>query len=256
MNTRLHDIAESLRHSLDLPLPPVAVCLADAVPEGVAPFEGAVAAGCSFWELGASQAFATSAVDHALCSIGVHTHNLAGAPTSQGDELKTTLKVLMDMKYVRAEDVAAIPVLGAPVQHVIYAPLASAPLDPSVAVLFAHARHSLVITEAVSEVDEGTPPAMGRPACAAIPQALNSGRATLSLGCCGARAYVDALTDDIALWALPGAKIEAYAEAIATYAKANDVLGRFHALRRASVEAGRHPTVSESLADLQAAPSA
>ena len=34
-------------------------------------------------------------------------------------------------------------------------------------------------------------PAMGRPACAVVPQAINSGQAALSLGCCGARAYLD-----------------------------------------------------------------
>jgi hypothetical protein len=43
-------------------------------------------------------------------------------------------------------------------------------------------------------------PATGRPACAVIPQVLNCGKATLSLRCCGARAYVDVLTDSVALW--------------------------------------------------------
>jgi hypothetical protein len=80
-----------------------------------------------------------------------------------------------------------------------------------------------------------------------VAQAINSGRAAVSLGCCGARAYLDVLTDDIALWALPGARIEAYAARLASLAHANDVLGTFHARRREDVAAGKRPTLQQSL---------
>jgi uncharacterized protein (DUF169 family) len=92
---------------------------------------------------------------------------------------------------------------------------------------------------------------MGRPACAVVPQTLNAGRAALSLGCCGARAYLDALTPDVALYAVPGAALGKYVERIAALAQANEVLAKFHALRRADVEAGGRPTIPESLARLQ-----
>ena len=62
---------------------------------------------------------------------------------------------------------------------------------------------------------------MGRPACAALPQALNAGNAVLSLGCCGARAYLDALDDRVSMWALPGLKIERYCAEISALARAN-----------------------------------
>lgn len=244
--------AESLQSSLGLGLPPIAVILTNDVPDGIPAFEGTVAAGCAFWERAAAGAFFTSAADHALCSIGIHTHNLTGAPPTHRRELETTLKVLNDLDYVRDDEVAAIPVLEQPVAHVIYGPLADVSVTPDVVVLFAHARHSLVITEAVQQIESGAPPAMGRPACAMIPQVKNSGRAALSLGCCGARAYVDALTDDIALWALPGAEIARYAERIAKLAAANEVLDKFHTLRRHSVGAGDRPTVEQSLAALGA----
>lgn len=80
-----------------------------------------------------------------------------------------------------------------------------------------------------------------------VVQALNTQRAALSLGCCGARAYLDALSDGVALWALPAAKLERYASSIATLAKANDVLGQFHRLRRIDVEAGARPTYEQSM---------
>ena len=155
------------------------------------------------------------------------------------------------MEYVREEDVPGIPVLQQKTQHVIYAPLTETPLDPYVVLLFAHSQQGLIITEAVQQVDPEIPPALGRPACAIIPQAANTGHAALSLGCCGACAYLDALSDDIALWAFPGHKIEQYARRIAALAKANTILGKFHTLRRQDVEAGLKPTIAESLSRLQ-----
>ncbi len=250
MTPRMSDtVAQGLMSALNLGLAPVAVTLTNDVPEGVKPFDDAVAAGCSFWEHAATRSFSTDAKDHALCSIGVHTVNLSGAPPSQPEELKTTLKVLNDLDYVRDEEVAAIPVLDRSVSHVVYQPLAEAN-GADVVVLFAHARHSLVITEAVQQVEAGMPPAMGRPACAMIPQVANQGRAAMSLGCCGARAYLDGLTDDVALWALPGKNIQAYAERIVKLASANATLKQFHDKRRARVANGDRPTVAESLADI------
>ena len=80
-----------------------------------------------------------------------------------------------------------------------------------------------------------------------VPQAINSGRAAMSLGCCGARAYLDALTDDVALWTLRGANAQAYVDRIVALAKANTTLAAFHAQRRKDVEAGQRPTLDESL---------
>jgi len=91
---------------------------------------------------------------------------------------------------------------------------------------------------------------MGRPACAIIPQVMNTGVAGLSLGCCGARAYLDRLADDVAVFAIPGAKLEVYARRIEALAKANAVLSKFHHLRRHDVEAGNTPSIKESLAAL------
>jgi len=201
-----------------------------------------------FWQEAAKGPIATSTSDHELCAIGVYTHNLADPSGSYQSELGDVLKVMADMTYVRPEDVAQIPVLRWPARHVIYAPLAQVPVDPDVVLLFVHSRQGLIVTEAVQQVDPEVPPALGRPACAIIPQAINTGRAALSLGCCGARAYLSALTDDIALWALPGIKLNEYTERIAALASANATLTRFHELRLRDVESGLAPTYRESLA--------
>ena len=244
------DVAARLESSLKLALPPISVCITNEVPEGIPHFSGKAPAGCLFWQEAAKGPFFTSTEDHELCAIGVHTHHMADPSPSYASELGQVLKVMAELDYVREEDVAQIPVISEETEHVLYAPLADTPLPPDVVLLFAHSRQGLVISEAVQQVQSDTPPAMGRPACGVIPQAINSGRAALSLGCCGARSYLDALSDDTALWAIPGDKVEVYAERIEALASANETLSAFHQLRRKDVESGLTPTIEESLSRL------
>lgn len=249
MENRYFRLAESLTASLKLAQPPVAVCFADSVPTSVPPHTGKVPAGCRFWQDAAAGAFATSAADHALCAIGVYTHNLESAPAQRID-LEDALGVFRDLGYVTAQDIPLIPVLASQPKHVIYAPLAQSPLEPDVVLLVVDASQALILSEAVQQVEQQNVPAMGRPACAVIPQVMNTGRAALSFGCCGARAYLDVLTKDVALFALPGTKLSAYVERITALAQANSVLAKFHQLRRRDVAAGAAPTIKESLAAL------
>ena len=239
--------ADDLMHFLDLSVPPVAIAFSDSMPTGVTVFDGVVPAGCVFWQLAATRTFATSTRDHELCSIGTHTHHMALPSKSYQSELKRTLEAMSGLDYVREEEVAAIPMLEHEVKHVIYGPLADFPLEPEVVLLFAHAQQGLILSEAAARVDKGAPPAMGRPACAVVPQVVNHGHAAMSLGCCGARAYLDSLSDSVAMWGFPGSKIGQYCEQIAILSRANKTLTAFHTRRREDVESGRRPTVEQSL---------
>jgi uncharacterized protein (DUF169 family) len=246
MNSQL---AAILAASLDLQQSPVAISFTDAIPAGVKSHAGRVPAGCRFWEDGAATAFATTASDHNLCAIGVYTHNLQSSPAQQTD-LMNGLKVFGELDYVRAEDLASIPVLASQPAYVIYAPLAESPLPPDVVLLFVNANQTLILSEATQQVENQNAPAMGRPACAIVPQVMNTGRAALSLGCCGARAYLDVLTDDVAVFAIPGTKLEAYVRRIEALTKANGILANFHKIRRKTIAAGGTPTIKDSLAAL------
>lgn len=240
--------AAELIRAIALNVPPVAVSFAAEKPGAAESVSERVAAGCAFWEIAATRSIVTSASDHEMCSIGVYTHNLA-EPSS---ELTTVLKVLGDMQYATDADVALVPVLNTRPKYVLYSPLSSTSLDPDVVLIFAQAQQSLIVAEAVQQVENGVPPAMGRPACAVIPQVVNTGRAALSLGCCGARAYLSVLTDDVALWALPGKTLSQYVDRIVSLAHANEILSKFHKLRMQDVAQGHKPTYQESLARLQA----
>jgi uncharacterized protein (DUF169 family) len=245
--SKYQQLAGQLTESLELAQPPIAVSLCATPPSGIPAFDGIVPAGCSFWQLGATRMFYTSTKDHELCAIGVHTHHLSEPSTSSQSELQAALEAMRGLDYVRAEEVAAIPVVQREVKCVVYGPLAELPVDPDVVLLFTHARQGLILSEAVARVDNGMAPAMGRPACAVVPQVLNSGRAAMSLGCCGARAYLDLLSDSVALWALPGSKTNEYAEQIAILARANRTLSLFHERRRDDIASGKRPTVRQSL---------
>lgn len=242
--------AATLTDALRLTQPPIGVAFADDLPAGVRPFTGRVAAGCRFWQEAATDLFATQASDHDLCAIGTFTHNLDATPGHEA-ERRAALSVFADLGYVRAEDLPHIPVLKRRPKHVVYGPLARLPVAPDVVLLFVRADQTLVLSEASQQLEGGLPPAMGRPACAVVPQAAESGRTALSLGCCGARAYLDMLTPDVALYAVPGARLTAFTERVATLARANTILTAFHARRRIDVEAGLNPTIMESLAAMR-----
>jgi uncharacterized protein (DUF169 family) len=246
------EISNSFTEHLHLTRPPVAVCFADSLPKGVEAWSGHSPAGCRFWQEAATRVFATSAVDHSLCSIGQYTHNLDMSPAS-GIDLQDALKVFADLSYVREQDLPMIPVLASKPGYVVYGPLAEIPLDPDVVLLFVRADQTLILSEASQQLENGLPPAMGRPACAVIPQARNTGRSALSLGCCGARAYLDVLSPEVALYAIPGQTLAAFAERIAALSKANEILMKFHQIRRKDIEAGLAPSIQESLLALQSA---
>src|ERR1700732_2077303 len=240
-------LAQTLTDSLHLERPPVAVCFAGAVPSGMKQFTGSVPAGCRFWQEATKGVFATIPSDHDLCGIGIYTHNLEASPAAQQD-LGDALKVFADLGYVREQDIPLIPVLKNRPQAVIYGPLSQVPLPADVVLLFVNADQTLILSEASQQLEGGSPPAMGRPACAVVPEALNNNHTALSLGCCGARAYLDILTPGVAVYAIPAKKLEAFTERVEALDKANTILTAFHTMRRKDVEAGKHPSVKESLA--------
>jgi uncharacterized protein (DUF169 family) len=242
--------AATLSAALHLTQPPVAIGFAAELPAGVPMWKGPAPAGCRFWEEGTRAVFATIGADHELCAIGTYTHNLGTSPAHDAERAEA-LKVFASLGYVRPEDLPQIPVLEQRPNLVIYGPLDRMPIRPAVVLLFARPEQALILSEASQQTEAGAPPALGRPACAVVPQAANSQRTALSLGCCGARAYLDVLKSDVALYAIPESRLAAFAARVAELARANEVLTAFHAVRRRDVDRGLAPTIAESLAAMQ-----
>ena len=240
-------LANQLKNSLKLTLSPVGISFNEETSSEIQSFKGTVSAGCVFWQEGTDKIFSTNTKDHELCSIGVHTHNLKNPAENFASELKESLSAMAGLDYVREEEVAQIPVLRKKPRNVIYGPLEKFSKKPEVVLLFANAQQGLIISEAITREDKNIPFAMGRPACAVVPQVVNQGVAVLSLGCCGARAYLDKFSDDLSLWAFPGKKIDLYCKQISTLAKANATLSIFHGNRKKDVNAGLQPSIQDSL---------
>ena len=86
-------------------------------------------------------------------------------------------------------------------------------------------RRAMLLYEAALRCGAGNiaTPALGRPGCAVLPMALNSGFSALSFGCKGNRTFTG-LPDDEMYLSIPGAKWDAVVETIATIAGANETM--------------------------------
>jgi uncharacterized protein (DUF169 family) len=82
----------------------------------------------------------------------------------------------------------------------------------------------------------GQSPAMGRPTCAALPEAINTSRSAVSFGCVGNRVYT-AAGDTEAYFAIPGAHVAAMERSLSIVVGANDALEAFHRNRSGSRDA-------------------
>src|SRR6185295_3164831 len=113
----------------------------------------------------------------------------------------------------------------------LYAPLDTAGFAPDVVLVRGNARPLMLLAEAAPAAGiAGAQPTLGRPTCAVLPQALQSGRSATSFGCVGNRVYTGA-QDDEAYFAIPGDKLEALTARLATIAHANRELESFHRSR-------------------------
>jgi uncharacterized protein (DUF169 family) len=226
--------ASTLTELLNLESPPVAVAFVDSPPAGVPHVAEAEPAGCGYWRRAAAgEVFFTTADDHKRCPVGAHTHNVT-LTVSERDELMGLVKTMVDLSYLRMEDVAKIPRRRAPLQSVVYAPLPLAPLPPDVILVRGNARQLMLLVEAAESAGiAGAAPAMGRPTCAVLPESINSDRTAVSFGCVGNRVYTGAADGD-AYFAIPGRQLGALERNLAVIVRANEALKTFHESRVAA----------------------
>jgi uncharacterized protein (DUF169 family) len=213
---------------------PVAVTFLDAPPAGIERFTGTEPSGCSFWRLAADgRAFYTVPADHFNCAVGSYTHNIPLSPERE-KETEQTLQMMFGVGYIRPEDVPGIPRLQKTPAAVVYAPLGAAPVAPSVVLFACRPSAAMLLNEAAMRVGSGgTLPPLGRPACMALPAALEKGTVS-SLGCIGSRVYTGLGEDELYV-AVPGADLEKVAVALETIVSANRAIEEFARGRRAQL---------------------
>jgi uncharacterized protein (DUF169 family) len=218
---------------LQLKSAPVAVTFLDAPPENTPHVSAAEPAGCGYWRRAAAgEVFFTVADDHKHCPVGAHTHNVPLSPAEEG-ELMGLVQTMVGLSYLRMEEVPHIPRRNSPLKVAVYAPLGASPVAPDVVLVRGNARQLMLLAEAAQSAGVvGAGPAMGRPTCAVLPEAINTARTAASFGCVGNRVYTGAAETE-AYFAIPGQHLSAVEKSLATIVHANEQLQKFHEARAA-----------------------
>ena len=220
---------------LNLNRPPVAVAFLAAPPAGLVRIDRPLPAGCSYWKHASDgHAFYTMPEDHENCAVGAFTHG-GSLSSAKAKELEGLIGTMVQLQYLRSEEVAGIPHRSSPMQIVAYAPLAQASFDPEVVIFRGNARQIMLVSEAAraAGIFESAE-AMGRPACAMIPQAASSIAGVASVGCIGNRVYTE-LGDDEMYFAVPGKALPRVLEQLDVILNANAALESFHRERAAAL---------------------
>ena len=226
-------LEEHLTATLSLTRRPVAIAFRDVPPSGVSKLNGTQPSGCSFWRLAAAgRTFYTVPSDHYNCPVGSYTHNIP-LPKEREAELPQVLSVMVNVGYLKMEDVPGIPRLSSTPAVVIYAPLGMTPVEPDAVILAGTPAPLMLLHEAATRAAKSALPLLGRPTCMAIPAALSAGIAS-SLGCIGNRVYTG-ITDEEFYTVIAGKDLASVVAEIDTIASANAALTDYHQGRRAAL---------------------
>src|SRR2546428_90964 len=116
---------------------------------------------------------------------------------------------------------------------------AAAPAARDVVLVRGTPRQIMRVAEAARAAGIGHDgPALGRPACSMIPEAMRAARGNTSLGCIGNRVYTG-LSDDELYFTVPGARLDDVVLKLETIVHANRELERYHEGRRQAIGAPR-----------------
>ena len=230
-------VARTLSELLGLDSPPVAIAFRASAPAGVRRVQRAGPAGCAYWRSASEGGvFYTEAEDHYNCPVGSYTHGVT-LPPDRAKELEGVVGTMVGLQYIRMEEVQGLPRRAEPFGVAIYAPLAESPVEPDAVLVRGNARQIMLVAEAARAAGVGHEgPALGRPACSMIPEAMQSARGNTSLGCIGNRVYTG-LADGELYFTIPGAALAAVVEKLAIIAHANRELEQYHETRRRTLGA-------------------
>jgi uncharacterized protein (DUF169 family) len=146
---------------------------------------------------------------------------------------------MVQLQYIRMEEIPAIPQRSQPFGVAIYAPLTATPVAPDVVIVQGNPKQAMLLTEAVHGAGlHYDPGAQLRPTCAIVPTATETRRTSLSLGCIGNRVYTE-LADSELYVAVPGAQLNAVLEKLETIVAANRTLEEFHQQRKGQTTSPR-----------------
>jgi uncharacterized protein (DUF169 family) len=230
-------VARALTEQLALDLPPVALAFCDAAPLGVPAPGTAVPSACAFWRDAERDVFFAPVAAHANCPVGAFVMGFELTPALM-QELEGLIGQMTACGYVDADETGKIPTSRRKAKGILYGRLDRFPQAPDAVLAWLTPRQAMLWSEAAGGASWATAVpsgVLGRPACAAIPAAIDRGMPALSLGCMGMRTFTR-IGDDRLLAVIPGTKLAAFTAAIGRAAAINQGMQSFYEGRLAALD--------------------
>lgn len=188
---------------------------------------GQVPAGCVFWVRATDRTFATTAADHANCSVGSLTH---GFLTLDEAAARDDVAAVLASGWVDGAAVGALPRVSAKPGTVVYGPLAGSDSLPDVVLLRVNALALMTLASAVPDLR-----VEGKPQCHIIALAKEQQVVAASVGCALSRARTGMGADEMTC-AVPGGRLGAVVDAVEATLRLDRAMARY-----AAADAGRFP---------------
>lgn len=223
------DVANGIASMLQLETPPVALAFVEAPPAGVRSFDDAVPSACTLWRRAETEVFYAGAAAHLNCLVGAMVLGFE-LEEGQRQELMGLVGTMCGCNYLSPDEAGRIPSVKTKKSGIVYGPLQDFPIEPDLILMWLTPRQAMLYSEATgtSTWTEALPTsALGRPACSALPTALEQERSTLSLGCMGMRTFTE-VSGDRMLAVLPGKQARELLDRLGTAVAANDAMQSFY----------------------------
>ena len=230
--------AEAFAKLLELDIEPIALAFVEEPPAGVEETDAVVPSSCAFWRQAESGVFYAPAEKHFNCPIGAHVMGF-DLPEGVQAALGAAVGTMCEVNYISADEVPGIPQVRKPKRGIVYGRLADLPIHPDVVLLWLTPRQAMLFNEAAGNArwsDGAGRTVFGRPACAAIPAALEGGRPTLSIGCTGMRTFTEILPDRM-LAVVPWAGAEELRQSLEAIVRSNQTMQDYYEEQKSLVVA-------------------
>ena len=179
---------------------------------------GQVPAGCVFWVRGARESFATTAADHANCSVGSLTH---GFLTLEEAATKDDVGAVLESGWVDATAVEQIPVVTTRPGTVVYGPLAETRVEPDVVLLRINGLALMILKDAFPDLL-----IEGKPQCHIIAIAKEQGAVAASVGCALSRSRTGMKAEEMTC-AIPVRRLSEVVDALESTVSLNRAMASY-----------------------------
>ena len=179
---------------------------------------GQVPAGCVFWVRGARESFATTAADHANCSVGSLTH---GFLTLEEAATKDDVGAVLESGWVDAAAVEQIPVVTTRPGTVVYGSLAETRVEPDVVLLRINGLALMILKDAFPDLL-----IEGKPQCHIIAIAKEQGAVAASVGCALSRSRTGMKAEEMTC-AIPVRRLSEVVDALESTVSLNRAMASY-----------------------------